>query len=81
MCMAYMTVGVLFIIVFGVEIAYYSVYLDKSLDNYSDDEEELIGHPVRFNDSVLIPIVESDWDKKKLEKSCVVYIALMCTGL
>lgn len=81
-----MVAGVLFIMIFGAEIGYYSLYLGKSLDkvNHEDEDEELIGHPVRFNDSVMIPIFDieyREWDFKKWERNCIIYMALLCIGL
>nr|CAD7568260.1 unnamed protein product [Timema californicum] len=49
--MVYMVLGVFFLIVFGFELAYTEVWLN------SDQEEELEGHSVRFNNSVLIRVV------------------------
>ncbi|KAL0269883.1 UNVERIFIED_CONTAM: hypothetical protein PYX00_007470 [Menopon gallinae] len=82
MYMVYMTLGTIFIIVCGVELAYDVVYIGKSFD--SDGEEELIGHPVRFNDSIMIPVTEGEtkgMDNKKWQRGCIIYIALICTGV
>nr|CAD7397412.1 unnamed protein product [Timema cristinae] len=49
--MVYMVLGVFFLMVFGFELAYTEVWMN------SDQEEELEGHSVRFNNSVLIRVV------------------------
>lgn len=77
----YMTLGTIFIIVSGMELAYDVVCVGKFYD--SDGEEELIGHPVRFNDSIMIPVTEGEtkgMDVKKWQRACIIYIALLCTG-
>lgn len=48
--MAFTVIGVLFIMVFGLEIAY---------EEFFPDDPELDGHPVRINNSVIIPVVSS----------------------
>lgn len=54
--MAYMVVGVLFVILFGIDIGY-TAFWSTAEDL---DEPELIGHPVKFNKSgALIPVVGS----------------------
>lgn len=75
-----MTLGVFFIIVFGVELAYEAVWLGKSLDG---DDEELIGHPVRFNNSLMIAVTEADGtelDTRNWKVSCIIFMALICAG-
>lgn len=47
--MVFTVVGVLFIMVFGVEIAYQEFFPDQ--------DPELNGHPVRINNSQIIPVV------------------------
>lgn len=49
--MVYMCLGVFFLIVFGFELAYTEVWLED------EDEDNIEGHPVRFNNSILIPVV------------------------
>lgn len=50
--MMYMVVGVLFLIIFGFEIAYLTICAPPL------DEPELIGHPVKFNQTgALTPVV------------------------
>lgn len=47
--MAFTVVGILFIMLFGVEIAYQEFFPAQ--------EPELDGHPVRINNSEIIPVV------------------------
>ncbi|XP_066589228.1 palmitoyltransferase ZDHHC16A-like isoform X2 [Prorops nasuta] len=49
--MAFTVTGVLFIMIFGAEIAYQEIFYPQ--------EPELDGHPVRINNSEIIPIMES----------------------
>lgn len=52
--MAWMCIGVIFVIIFGVEILY-AEFFSNSLD---EDEVELEGHPVHINTSgAIIPVV------------------------
>jgi hypothetical protein len=52
--MVYMVLGVLFVILCGVDIAYSSIFLATD----DPDEPELEGHPVKFNKTgALIPVV------------------------
>ena len=51
MYMVFISISTLFIMVFGYEIAYNEVWDHDSID------DELYGHPVRFADSNMIPIV------------------------
>lgn len=54
MYMAYMVVGVLFIIIGGFDIAYSAVWLAAD----ESDEPELEGHPVKYNKTgSLVPVV------------------------
>lgn len=84
MYMVYMVLGVFFIIVFGVQLFYEVVYLGKSLDS-EDGEEELIGHPVRFNNSIMIAVTEAnetpDWENKNWKVTCLIFMALICSGV
>lgn len=41
--MVYMVIGVLFIMIFGFDLAYEIIFL------HDPDEPELEGHPVKFN--------------------------------
>lgn len=47
--MAFTVAGVLFIIIFGVQLAYEEFFLSP--------DPEIEGHPVRFNNSEIIPVV------------------------
>lgn len=47
--MVYTVVGVMFIMIFGMRLAYEEFFPDQ--------EPELDGHPVRINNSEIIPIV------------------------
>lgn len=50
----YMVFGVIFIIIFGFDIAYTAIWLSSE----DSDDPELEGHPVKFNKTgALIPIV------------------------
>jgi palmitoyltransferase len=49
MYMVYVVLGVAFLIAGGLEIAYTQVWLEP--------DEELTGHPVRFNNSVMVAMV------------------------
>lgn len=49
--MVFTVVGILFIMIFGIEIAYQEFFPEQDPD--------LDGHPVRVNDSVIIPVMES----------------------
>lgn len=52
--MVYMVVGVLFVIIFGIDIGYTALWSAAE----DIDEPELIGHPVKFNKTgALIPVV------------------------
>lgn len=49
-----MVFGVIFIIIFGFDIAYTAIWLSSE----DSDDPELEGHPVKFNKTgALIPIV------------------------
>lgn len=54
--MAFTVTGVTFIMIFGVEIAYQEFFPDQDPD--------LHGHPVRFNNSQIIPVVSLIFIKK-----------------
>lgn len=57
--MAYMVVGVLFVIMFGIDIGYTALWAAAE----DLDEPELIGHPVKFNKSgALIPVVSKAYN-------------------
>lgn len=47
--MCFTIMGMAFIMIFGAEIAYEELWLDH--------DQDLDGHPVRFNDTQLIPVV------------------------
>lgn len=56
MYMVYMITGIIFVMIFGIKIAYEELYL--SADDSYDDDPDLIGHPVRIiNNTVLVPVV------------------------
>lgn len=55
MYMVYITLGTLFIMVFGIELAYNEIWLEYTKED--DTEEEPTGHPIHFNNSGPIPIV------------------------
>ncbi|XP_065343644.1 palmitoyltransferase ZDHHC16 isoform X2 [Cloeon dipterum] len=61
MYMVYVVTGCLYIMVFGFSLAWDEVFGDGAYLQYVhevDEEEVLIGHPVRFNHSKLIPMRE-----------------------
>lgn len=48
--MAYTSIGVIFIAVFGIKIGYEALWLYSDDEAWSETEnEKLVGHPVRFN--------------------------------
>lgn len=47
--MAFTVIGVLFVVSFGLEIAYEEFFPEQ--------DPELDGHPVRINNTVIIPVV------------------------
>ncbi|KAB0801426.1 hypothetical protein PPYR_05780 [Photinus pyralis] len=90
----YMVVGVLFIIIFGFDLAYSGIWL--SSDDY--DDPELEGHPVKFNKTgALIPVTDILYlDTNSLvqdhindgielihpwKKRAIIYMALINTGV
>ncbi|XP_046387169.1 palmitoyltransferase ZDHHC16A isoform X1 [Ischnura elegans] len=92
MYMVYMCLGVIFLIIFGFEIAYVEVWLDG--EEYEDGdvkEEEIIGHPVRIHNSVIIPVMDSghgnsSFIKAKSEtrdwkQTAIIYAALISTAV
>lgn len=52
MYMVFIVASTFFIMVFGIELAYGEVWLGEGAD-----DEELVGHPVHFNNSGPEPIV------------------------
>ncbi|XP_068618220.1 palmitoyltransferase ZDHHC16B isoform X2 [Battus philenor] len=55
--MVYMVAGVSFLIIFGVEIGYQVLWVVDTSDVTPNDDPELIGHPVRINQTgALIPV-------------------------
>ncbi|XP_045509392.1 palmitoyltransferase ZDHHC16B [Colias croceus] len=55
--MAYMVAGVTFVIVFGLDIGYVVIWINDPDAVTLKDEPELIGHPLRLNQSgVLVPV-------------------------
>ncbi|XP_049827649.1 palmitoyltransferase ZDHHC16B [Schistocerca gregaria] len=91
--MVFTCLGVLFVIVFGFQLAYSEIWLEPD----DGEEEELEGHPVRFNNSVWIPVTEmmvelsSSLDEGKEEihpkhqrswrKNCMLYMAFVNVGV
>lgn len=84
--MVYITLGTLFIMVFGIELAYSEVFLEYTRED--DTEEEPTGYPVRFNNSGPVPIVE--WDEENDEslaaevnwrRRAIIFIALICSSV
>ncbi|XP_051162742.1 palmitoyltransferase ZDHHC16 [Leptopilina boulardi] len=65
--MAFTVIGVLFIMIFGLEIAY---------EEFFPDDPELDGHPVRINNSVIIPVMESMDHLTKEERDKIVQHAV-----
>ncbi|KAJ8880297.1 hypothetical protein PR048_016763 [Dryococelus australis] len=89
--MVFMVLGVLFLIVFGVELAYYEVWLDPA-DVSSDEDDYLEGHPVRFNNSAIILVPEyltgnlsspepTPSQKRTVRQSCIIYMAFINVGV
>ncbi|XP_033606340.1 palmitoyltransferase ZDHHC16 isoform X2 [Cryptotermes secundus] len=92
--MAYMCLGVLFLIIFGFQLAYNEVWV--GVDEIDEDDESLIeGHPVRINNSVLIPMTElmasignvsilettQLYEGRSLRQNCLLYMAFINTGV
>lgn len=92
--MAYMVIGVLFIIICGFDLAYTSIWLAHQ----DSDEPELEGHPVKFNKTgALIPVtdtfyvetvepleMETTTDKSTTilwERRAIIYMALINSGM
>ncbi|KAF5281649.1 hypothetical protein FQA39_LY17747 [Lamprigera yunnana] len=93
-CIVYVVIGVLFLIVFGFDIAYTTVWLASE----DSDDPELEGHPVKFNKSgAMIPVTDILYlDASALvhddinenfeainpwKKSAITYMALICAGM
>jgi len=86
MYMVFISMSTLFIIIFGLEIAYKEVWLSDTGD------EDLVGHPVKFNESEVIPVPE--WDNTTQEflpldppntlpywrRKAIIFMALICSG-
>ncbi|XP_024938502.1 palmitoyltransferase ZDHHC16A isoform X2 [Cephus cinctus] len=85
--MAFTVVGILFIMIFGIEIAYQEFFPAQ--------EPDLDGHPVRINDTMIIPVTESldhlsaeelaeiakqaaETKMKELRRKVIIYAALVC---
>ncbi|GFG33078.1 hypothetical protein Cfor_12103 [Coptotermes formosanus] len=89
--MAYMCLGVLFLIIFGFHLAYNEVWI--GIEEIDEDDESLIeGHPVHFNNSGLIPLMASLgnvsllettelYEGRSLRQSCLMYMAFINTGV
>ncbi|XP_046658649.1 palmitoyltransferase ZDHHC16-like isoform X2 [Homalodisca vitripennis] len=88
MYMIFIVASTLFIMVFGFELAYTEVWLGER----EGDDEELVGHPVRFNNSGSEPVVE--WDEEMESRSppasqspevmwrrrSIIFMAFICSG-
>lgn len=61
--MAFTVVGILFIMLFGVEIAYQEFFPAQ--------DPELDGHPVRINNSEIIPVVRFPNETQELRAKVV----------
>lgn len=80
--MAYVAVGSLYLMVFGVQLAYEEVWLE-------DEDGPLEGHPVRINDSVIIPVPEMNVNAslevppptRSIRKNCILYMAFITSGV
>ncbi|XP_012287712.1 palmitoyltransferase ZDHHC16A [Orussus abietinus] len=87
--MVFTVVGILFILIFGIEIAYQEYFVGP------DPEPD--GHPVRINDSIIIPVTESlahlsqaeldeitkqmaDSREKEWRRRAIVFAALICVA-
>ncbi|XP_046835712.1 palmitoyltransferase ZDHHC16A isoform X1 [Vespa crabro] len=87
--MAFTVVGILFIMIFGIEIAYQEFFPAQEI--------ELDGHPVRINNSEIIPVAESldhlsqeeiaeiakqvaENKEKEWRRRLIVYAALICVA-
>lgn len=61
MYMLFTTLGTLYLIVFGAEIAYMAVFGGDGDDSWSETER-LEGHPVRFNlTGHIVAVVSAGW--------------------
>ncbi|KAJ1526317.1 hypothetical protein ONE63_009467 [Megalurothrips usitatus] len=93
MYMVWMCVGVIFVMIFGVEILYTELILNSPEDE-DYDETELQGHPVRIHASgAIIPVTEDGWGLIEesgeepamtgmaWRRKCMIYVALLCTGV
>lgn len=88
MYMAWMCIGIVFVIIFGIEILYAEIFSSLA----DEDEIELEGHPVRLNTSgAIIPITDGVWsvtepsaspvsNERTWRKRFMYYVALLCTG-
>lgn len=71
--MAYTTFGVSFIITFGIELFFERIWWA---------EEELEGHPIRLNNSILVDVTEPPTDNSKVgERRAIIYMAFICVGI
>jgi palmitoyltransferase len=93
MYMVYMVLGVLFVILCGVDIAYSSIFLATD----DPDEPELEGHPVKFNKTGALipvtdvlyidtPVVDDEFNdhyqpSSLWERRAIIYMALINSGL
>ncbi|CAH1377523.1 hypothetical protein MTP99_018932 [Tenebrio molitor] len=93
MYMVYMVLGVLFVILCGVDIAYSSIFLATD----DPDEPELEGHPVKFNKTGALipvtdvlyidtPVVDDEFNdhyqpSSLWERRAIIYMALINSGV
>ncbi|KAK7868875.1 hypothetical protein R5R35_014198 [Gryllus longicercus] len=83
--MVYVVAGVLFLMVFGVQLAYEEVWLAE------EEEPPIEGHPVRVNDTMLIPVTEMNVNvsleaappppARSLRRNCIIYMAFITSGV
>ncbi|CAB0013472.1 unnamed protein product, partial [Nesidiocoris tenuis] len=66
MYMVFIALSTLFIMIFGAEIAYKEVWLQTS-------DDEIYGHPVRFNDTQIIPVGRNLTLKKRTSKARITW--------
>ncbi|KAJ8976557.1 hypothetical protein NQ317_014210 [Molorchus minor] len=88
--MVYMVLGVLFIIIFGFDIAYTAIMLSPS----ESDEPELQGHPVKINKTgAIIPVMDVEYLEHVIieehdteyvnpwRRRAIIYMALINAGV
>ncbi|BES99368.1 DHHC palmitoyltransferase [Nesidiocoris tenuis] len=85
MYMVFIALSTLFIMIFGAEIAYKEVWLQTS-------DDEIYGHPVRFNDTQIIPVpewdnttnreipIEEEVHERTWRRRAITFMAFICSG-